>query len=64
MNVGENIKQMRVKKGLTQEKLALKVGISQSMVDHIEKGRRLPSIPLAVDISKELDCTMNDICKE
>ena len=63
-NIGENIKQMRIKKGLTQEELAQNLGISQSMIGHIESGRKLPSIPLAVDISKELDCSMNDICRE
>lgn len=55
---------MRIKKGLTQEELAQNLGISQSMIGHIESGRKLPSIPLAVDISKELDCSMNDICRE
>ena len=64
MDIGENIKQMRIKKGLTQEELAQNLGISQSMIGHIESGRKLPSIPLAVDISKELDCSMNDICRE
>lgn len=49
MDIGENIKQMRIKKGLTQEELAQNLGISQSMIGHIESGRKLPSIPLAVD---------------
>lgn len=64
MDIGENIKQMRVKRGLTQEELAQNFGISQSMIGYIESGRKLPSIPLAVDISKEFDCSMNDICRE
>lgn len=64
MDIGGNIKQMRVKKGLTQEELAQKLGIDQSMIVHIERGRRMPSLMTAIDIAKYLDCTMNDICKE
>lgn len=61
MRIGENIKQMRDKKGWTQEELAEKLGIGQTMIGHIERGRKLPSLMLAIDIAKALDCTMNDI---
>ena len=64
MDIGGNIKQMRVKKGLTQEELAQKLGIDQSMIVQIESGRRMTSLMTAIDIAKYLDCTMNDICKE
>ena len=34
----------RVKKGLTQEKLAMKIGTKQSVISRLESGRANPSI--------------------
>ena len=38
-----NLKQLRELKGLSQEKLAEKVGVSMTFVAHIETGRKSPS---------------------
>ncbi|MDO8723384.1 MAG: helix-turn-helix transcriptional regulator [Syntrophales bacterium] len=38
--VGENIRKLRLKEGLTQEGLALKSGLSQGYINHLENGRR------------------------
>ena len=37
---GARVEAARKKKGLTQEELAERVGVSQSMINHIEKGKK------------------------
>lgn len=44
MTVGEKIKRLRVLRGLTQEKLGKKIGISGVQVRHYELGYRKPKI--------------------
>lgn len=50
-----NMKVKRVIKGLTQEQLAEKVGISRSHVTRIERGEIRPSVPVA----KKLGAVLN-----
>ncbi len=62
MNLGENIKQMRNKKGWTQTELAKKVGTGTSMIGHIERGVKIPSLALALSLAQVFDCTVEDMC--
>jgi transcriptional regulator with XRE-family HTH domain len=39
--VGNNIRILRIKKGLTQEALALESGLSQGYINQLENGKRL-----------------------
>ena len=64
MNIGENIKNIRKKAGITQIELAQTVEVNKSMIGLIETGRKVPSLMLAFDIAKALDCTIDDLCKE
>ena len=43
MNLGEQIKILRIKRNLTQNKLATEVGVTQHYLSHIEKGNREPN---------------------
>ena len=38
--VGDNIRRLRLKDGLTQEELALKSGLSQGYINQLESGKR------------------------
>ena len=49
------IKQLRIKLGLTQRKLAIQVGISASMINQIETGRCKPSYETAKRIFEFLN---------
>ena len=40
VSIGQNIRKRREELGLHQEELAERVGISQAMIVHIEKGRK------------------------
>lgn len=64
MSIGQNIRKRREELGLHQLELAERVGVSQAMIVHIEKGRKMPSIPLFADIAKALRCTMDELSKE
>lgn len=57
MTIGDRVKELRLKKGLTQEALAEKLGYkSKSSVAHIENGRDIPR-SMIVQLSEILDTT-------
>lgn len=57
MTIGDRVKALRLKKGLTQEELAEKLGYkSKSSVAHIENGRDIPR-SMIVQLSEILDTT-------
>lgn len=64
MSIGENIKNIRKKAGMTQIELAQAVNVNKSMIGLIETGRKLPSLMLAIDIAKTLGCTVDDMCEK
>ncbi len=49
--VGNRVYEFRAKKGITQEELALAVGVTRQTVIAIEKGNYTPSVLLALRIS-------------
>ena len=58
---GERIEAARKKKGLTQEELAERVSVSQSMINHIENGNKKPSLETAVALANELGITLDSL---
>lgn len=64
MNIGKNIKFMRIKAGLQQVELAEKVGVSQSMICQIERGTKTCSIPLGMDIAEAIGCRIEDLLND
>jgi len=49
--IGNNMKIMRVKQNMTQEKLAERVGVTRQTILAIEKNKYSPSLKLAFDIA-------------
>lgn len=64
MNIGRNIKLMRIKAGLQQVELAEKLGISQSMISQIERGTKACSMQLGAEIAGVLGCKIGDLLQE
>lgn len=58
--IGIRIKQVRKKKGLTQEELAEKAGINASYMGTVERGERNISIETLEKIIRGLDMTPSD----
>lgn len=59
--LGENIKKIRIEKGLTQKELADKVGISGAFMSLIEKGANNPSDENLKKISDVLNVSVDDL---
>lgn len=55
------VSEIRHNKGISQKELAQVLNISVNYLNKIERGKRDPSLKLAVRIAKLLDCTLNDI---
>ena len=56
-----NLKEMRDKKGLTQEKLAELAEVSRQTIISIESGRYVPSLELSLKLGKIFKCKIEDI---
>lgn len=51
MTIENRIKEMRIKKNVTQEQLAEAVGVSRQTIVAIEKGNYTPSLLLAINLA-------------
>ena len=59
--VGENIKDARLKKGISQRQLGKKLGVSEGFIGEVETGRRIANEKVLNRISKVLGEEFNDI---
>ncbi len=59
--IGQFIKEERIKKNLTQEKFAQLLYLAPSAVSKWENGKNLPDLAKLVEISKILDCTVDEL---
>lgn len=57
----KKIRDLREEKRLTQEALADQLGISRQSIISVEKGKCLPSLPLALRIAEIFDSTLEEI---
>ncbi len=55
------IKEYRVKRNLTQEKLAEMVGVRRETIIFLEQGKYNPSLRLAYNVAKTLQTTIDEI---
>ena len=60
-NIGENVKKLRLKKGLTQAQLAEKAEISTVHMSHIETGAVAMSLDSLINICNGLETTPDSI---
>ena len=55
------IKELRARYDMTQEDLALKVGVRRETISFIERGKYVPSLQLAHDIAKVLGSSIDKV---
>ncbi len=60
--IGQHIKEMRLKKGLTQKQFADSIGITGASVMNYEKGVKLPPLDTILKMSKVLEVSLDWIC--
>jgi transcriptional regulator with XRE-family HTH domain len=54
--LGERVRELRTKRGLTQVEFAALCGIPQSRVSTIEKGSRVPNVETVLRLAQALGC--------
>ena len=59
--LGRKVQKLRKEKGLTQEKLAEKVGVSTTWIGYIETGFRRPNLKMVYKIANVLGVKVKDI---
>lgn len=62
---GRNVVRLLNEAGQSQKWLAEQCGVTNSMINHIITGYKLPSLPVAIKLAMALNSTVDDIfCKE
>jgi len=61
--IGENVRKVRLKRGLTQERFAEKSGFSQQYLSSLENGRRNPSIVTVYELAAALGVSHLELLK-
>lgn len=60
MSVGTNIRRRRMALGLSQAYVAEQAGVSQPMLNQVERGTKNPSLQVSAGIAKALQCKIED----
>lgn len=58
--IGQNLRKLRERKGISQEQLALNAGLNRAYIGYIERGERNPSTDTLVKIAKALKISPKD----
>ena len=56
-----DLKERRADRGLSQGELAAAVAVSRQTINSIEKGRYVPSLPLALALARYFDTTVEEM---
>ena len=55
------MKEIRLERGMTQEELASRIGVSQSQIARYENDDSEPTLDTLRKLSKELNCTLDEL---
>ena len=61
--VGQNVRRIREKKGLTQERFAEISGFSQQYLSGLERGRRNPTVVTLLELARALGVSHIELVK-
>jgi putative transcriptional regulator len=59
--VANSVREHRRNAGLTQEDLAAAMKVSRQTIISIEKGKYVPSLPLALKLARFFKCSTDDV---
>lgn len=62
--IGQRIRKIRKARGLSQEELAEKIGISTTHMSHIETGNTKLSLPVFVDLATVLEVRTDELLSD
>lgn len=60
-DVQNRVKELRIRRGWTQQELADAVGVSRQSINSIERNRYVPSLVLALIFARVFRCSTDDI---
>lgn len=58
-DIGNRIKELRIKRGYTQKSLGLKINKSKATISSYEKDLQLPPLEVAIDIASALNVSLD-----
>ncbi|HZE87103.1 MAG TPA: helix-turn-helix transcriptional regulator [Methylomirabilota bacterium] len=61
LKIAKHLKRYRKAKGMTQETLAEKVGVSLGWISRVERGVNAPNLTLLTKIARTLDVKVKDL---
>ncbi len=61
MNIGYNIRRLRNEKGMTQEQLASRMGVTSAAVSKWESGQSLPDITMVMPLARVFEVTTDEL---
>ena len=61
VEIVNRVRECRAERGMTQEELAREAGVSRQSVIAIERGRYVPSLPLALRLAEIFGCATDDL---
>lgn len=61
MILGKNIRERRLKLGLSGQQLAEMVGVSEPMISLTERGLKTPSVAVCAALAQALGCTLDEL---
>ena len=62
LSIMENrVRELREQAGLSQAELGEAVGVSRQTINSIERGRYLPSLPLAFHLARFFETTIEEV---
>jgi len=64
MSLGKNLKELRLKRGWTQEELSKKLGVSNKMISFYELGTREPSRKTLIRLTEIFGISVEDLISE
>ena len=64
MTIGEKIKELRIEKGLSQQKLANLIGVSQKAVDYWERNINEPKAIYIISLVKIFNMSFDEFFNE
>jgi putative transcriptional regulator len=59
--VANSVREHSKNAGLTQEDLAAAMSVSRQTIISIEKGKYVPSLPLALKLARYFNCSTDDV---
>ena len=61
--IGNNIRNKRKQLKFSQEELAFRISSARNYIGCIERGEKIPSITILLDIAEALSCKFGDLVK-